>query len=120
MRIRISVPEVVNLIKGIQKNPARIFEIIGMNVQENVGRYLTGLMKAELTHFLERKEYEQKEGETNHRNGDFPLKFCIKSIGEVDVGVPRDRKGEYQTRVLPRGKQYESKIIDSIKYGILK
>jgi len=45
MRIKISVPEVVNLIKEIQGKPGRIFEIIGMNVQKDVGKYLTNLMK---------------------------------------------------------------------------
>jgi putative transposase len=114
MRIKISVPEVVNLIKGIQKNPAKIFEMATMNVQKDVGKYLTSLMKAELTHFLGREEYERTEGEANHRNGDYPRKFCIKGIGEVDVGVPRDRKGEYKTQVLPRGKQYESRIAEDL------
>ena len=52
MRIKISVPEVVNLIKEIQGNPAKVFEIATMNVQKDVGKYLTNLMKAELTHFL--------------------------------------------------------------------
>ena len=114
MRIKISVPEVVNLIKEIQGKPGRIFEIIGMNVQKDVGKYLTNLMKGELTHFLGREEYERTEGETNHRNGDYPRKFCIKGIGEVDVQVPRDRKGEYQTQVLPRGKQYEGRIVEDL------
>lgn len=114
MNIEISVPEVVKLIKDIQGKPGRIFEIIGMNVQEDVGRYLTNLMKAELTHFLGREEYERVAGETNHRNGDYPRKFCIKGIGEVDVKVPRDRNGEYQTRVLPRGKQYEGRIAEDL------
>jgi putative transposase len=56
MRIKISVPEAVNLIKEIQKNPARIFEMATMNVQKDVGEYLTNLIKAELTHFLGREE----------------------------------------------------------------
>ena len=114
MRIKISVPEVVNLIKEIQKNPARVFEIAAMNVQKDVGKYMTNLMKGELTHFLGREEYERTEGETNHRNGDYPRKFCIKGIGEVDVKVPRDRKGEYQTQVLPKGKQYEDRIAEDL------
>ena len=114
MRIKISVPEVVNLIKEIQKNPSRVFEMATMNVQKDVGKYLTNLMKGELTHFLGREEYERLDGETNHRNGDYPRKFCIKGIGEVDVKVPRDRKGEYQTQVLPRGKQYESRIAEDL------
>lgn len=114
MRIRISVPEVVNLIKEIQKEPAKVFEMATMNVQKDVGRYLTNLMKAELTHFLGREEYERTEGETNHRNGDYPRKFCIKGIGEVNVQVPRDRKGQYQTQILPRGKQYEGRIAEDL------
>jgi putative transposase len=114
MRIKISVPEVVNLIKEIQKNPARVFEMATMNVQKDVGRYLTNLMKGELTHFLGREEYERSKGDTNHRNGDYPRKFCIKGIGEVDVKVPRDRNGEYQTQVLPRGRQYESRIAEDL------
>jgi len=71
-------------------------------------------MKAELTHFLGRDEYERKEGATNHRNGDYPRKFCIKGIGPVDVQVPRDRKGDYQTQILPRGKQYENRIAEDL------
>ncbi len=114
MKIKISVPEVVNLIKEIQKNPSRVFEMATMNVQKDVGEYLTNLMKAELTHFLGREEYERMEGKTNHRNGSYPRNFCIKGIGEVDVHVPRDRRGEYQTRVLPRGKQYESRIAEDL------
>jgi len=114
MKIKISVPEVVNLIKEIQKEPAKIFEMATMDVQKDVGKYLTNLMKAELTHFLGREEYERIAGGTNHRNGSYPRNFCIKGIGEVDVQVPRDRKGEYQTRVLPRGRQYESRIAEDL------
>jgi putative transposase len=76
--------------------------------------YLTNLMKAELTHFLGREEYERTEGETNHRNGDYPRKFCIKGIGEVDVQVPRDRKGQYLCLILPWGKQYEGRIAEDL------
>ncbi len=64
MKIKISVPEVVELIKELQSNPTRIFEMIGMNVQKDVGDYLTNLMKAELTHFLGRGEYERGNGES--------------------------------------------------------
>ena len=114
MKIKISVPEVVNLIKELQSNPARIFEMIGMNVQKDVGADLTNLMKAELTHFLGRGEYERGNGDANHRNGSYPRGFCIKGIGEVGVKVPRDRNGEYQTQVLPRGKRYEERITEDL------
>lgn len=114
MKLKISVPEVVELIKELQSNPARIFEMIGMNVQKDVGAYLTNLMKAELTHFLGRGEYQRVNGQSNHRNGSYPRGFCIKGIGEVGVKVPRDRNGNYQTQVLPRGKRYEARITEDL------
>jgi len=114
VEIKISVPEVVSLMKEIQENPARIFEMVTMNVQKDVGTYLTSLMKAELTHILGRAEYERGKGKPNHRNGSYPRNFCIKGIGEVAVNVPRDRNGEYQTQVLPRGKRYEDRIAEDL------
>jgi putative transposase len=114
VEIKISVPEVVSLMKEVQENPARIFEMVTMNVQKDVGEYLTNLMKAELTHFLGREEYERRKGIANHRNGSYPRDFCIKGIGEVAVKVPRDRNGEYRTQVLPRGKRYEDRIAEDL------
>jgi putative transposase len=114
MEIKISVPEVVSLMKELQENPARIFEMVTMNVQRDVGAYLTNLMKAELTHILGREEYERSKGKPNHRNGSYPRNFCIKGIGEVAVNVPRDRNGEYQTQVLPRSKRYEDRIAEDL------
>lgn len=114
MEIKISVPEVVSLIKELQENPSRIFEMATMNVQKDVGNYLTNLMKAELTHMLGREKYERIKGARNHRNGSYPREFCIKGIGEVGVKVPRDRNGEYQTQVLPRGKRYEDRIAEDL------
>lgn len=114
MEIKISVPEVVSLMKELQENPARIFEMVTMNVQKDVGTYLTNLMKAELTHILGREEYERGKGKPNHRNGSYPRNFCIKGIGEVAVNVPRDRNGEYQTQVLPRSKRYEDRIAEDL------
>jgi putative transposase len=114
MEIKISVPEVVSIIKELQENPSRIFEMATMNVQKDVGNYLTNLMKAELTHMLGREKYERIKGTSNHRNGSYPREFCIKGIGEVGVQVPRDRRGEYQTQVLPRGKRYEDRITEDL------
>ena len=34
----------------------------------------------------------------------------LKGFGEVAVDVSRDRKGEYQTQVIPRSQRYEPEI----------
>ena len=114
MELKFSVPELVNLIKEIQEKPSRIFEMMSMNVQKEVGQYLSGLMDAELTHHLGRQRYERLAGRRNHRNGGYQRRFCIKGIGEVGVKVPRDRNVAFQTQVLPKSKQYEERIAEDV------
>ena len=114
VEVKISVPELVNLFKEIQEKPQKIFEMVTMNVQKEVGNYLTNLMDTELTHHMGRQRYERRSEIKNYRNGRYPRKFCIKGIGEVGVQVPRDRNGEYQTQVLPRSKQYEERIAEDL------
>jgi putative transposase len=67
-----------------------------------------------LTKFLGRQPYERAEEEPNHRNGSYRRRFALKGIGEVPVQVPRDRKGDYQTRVIPKSKQYEDELRQDI------
>jgi len=110
MKVEISVPEVVSIFKEIQEQPENIFEMIRVEIRENVGEYLSRLMDMERTQFLGRERYEHGQGEVNHRNGSYPRNFTLKGIGEVQVEVPRDRKGEFETQVIPRSKRYENEL----------
>ncbi len=114
MKMDITVAEVIDLINEIRQQPNNLFEMIRANVKETVGQYLSALMDAELSGFLGRDRYERCEGETNHRNGSYPRKFTLKGIGEVGVRIPRDRKGEFSTEVLPRSKQYEDALREDL------
>ncbi len=119
MRMELTVTEVVDLIKQIRHEPESLFEMIRANVQETVGQYLSKLMDVELTHFLGRGRYERCEGQNNHRNGSYPREFALKGIGEVAVKVPRDRKSEFKTEVLPRSKQYEDALREDMSVMFL-
>ena len=111
MKVEISVPEVVSIFKEIQKQPEKLYEMIRSDIRKTIGQYLSGLMDAELTHFLGRKRYERRQGgDVNHRNGSYERNFTLKGIGEVDLQVPRDRKGAFKTHVIPRGKRYEDAL----------
>jgi len=110
MKVEISVPEAVEIFKEIQEQPENLFNMIRFDIKKTVGEYLTSMMNAELTHFLGRKPYERGGKDDNHRNGSYERDFTLKGIGKVQVNVPRDRKGEYKTQVIPRSKQYEEEI----------
>jgi putative transposase len=114
MKMDISVAEVMELINEIRQKPDSLFEMIRADVKENVGQYLSELMETELSGFLGRSRYERAEGESNHRNGSYGRQFTLKGIGKVKVKVPRDRKGEYSTQVLPRSKQYEDALREDL------
>jgi len=117
MKMEITVAEVFDLINEIKQQPNILFEMIRAKVQETVGQYLSSLMDTELTQFLGREKYERStEEDKNHRNGSYPRKFTLKGIGEVDIGVPRDRKGKYKTEVIPRSKQYEDSIREDLSF----
>jgi putative transposase len=114
VKVEISVSEVVQVFKEIQEQPSKILEMVRVDMPKAVGGYLSEIMRLELTRFLGRQPYERVEEESNHRNGSYPRSFTLKGIGEVAVKVPRDRKGEYQTQVIPKSKQYEDELRQDI------
>ena len=114
VKVEISVAEMVQVFKEIQEQPEKILEMVRADMPQAVGGYLSEIMRLELTKYLGRQPYERAEDESNHRNGSYPRRFTLKGIGEVPVQVPRDRKGEYQTRVIPRSKQYEDELRQDI------
>jgi putative transposase len=114
MKMEITVAEALELINEIRKQPNNLFEMIRADIKESVGGYMSELMDTELTDFLGRKRYERREGNDNHRNGSYDRKYTLKGIGEVAVRVPRDRKGDFETQVIPRSKQYEDVLREDL------
>ena len=115
MKIKISVPEIVTLFKEIKKEPSKLFELIRANIKEQAGNYISELLDIELKDHLKRAKYERSaETDTNYRNGSYSRRFCIKSVGDANITVPRDRKGEYKPKVLPRFKRYEDSIREDL------
>lgn len=114
MKLQVSVTELVDLIKEVQMTPARIFEVLGMDIRKQVGDYLSQLMDVERTQVLGREKYQRTEGSSDHRNGSYERTFCMKGIGEIIVRIPRDREGKFHTQVIPRGKQYEDRIVEDL------
>lgn len=110
MELQVSVSEVVEVFKAIQAQPERLFKMMRVQIRESIGEYLSELMQVELSQVLGRERYERGAGEVNHRNGTYPRRFTLKGIGQVAVKVPRDRKGEFATQIIPRSKQYEDEL----------
>ena len=73
-------------------------------------------LEAELTEELGYSRYDYKNKETeNSRNG-YSSKKLRTSYGEVDVSIPRDRKGEFEPQLL---KKNQTSISQDIEEKIL-
>ncbi len=60
-------------------------------------------LKAELTYDLGYEEGDPSgRGSGNSRNGSYP-KTVLTDIGSVDLDIPRDRNGELEPRLVPKG-----------------
>ena len=80
-----------------------------LSIQKEVGAFLTNLINTELTGHIGRERYERKQGSRDYRNGSYTRIFCIKGIGDVEIRVPRDRDGDFQSQVLPRCQRYDAR-----------
>jgi putative transposase len=110
VKLEITVTEVKEIFKSLHDRPEQFFEMMRLDIPQAVTAYLDTVMRAEMTAWLGRERYQRTEGAVNHRNGSYPRRFTIKGIGDVGLLVPRDRRGEFQSRVLPRYRRYEHEI----------
>ncbi len=80
MELKVSVSEAIALIKEVENVPAKVMKYIGMNVQKEVGAFLSNLMDKELTLHVGRERYERKEGDSDYRNGSLSTPFFFVSF----------------------------------------
>lgn len=57
-----------------------------------------------------------KEGNNsgNSRNGSFPKTVTTENVGDILLNIPRDRNGEFEPIVIPKGQTISDKIEDAI------
>lgn len=97
-------------------------EITGENglMQELQKRLLQVALEAEMTQHLGYKKHE-KAKKPNARNGHFKKK--VKGdFGQIDIKVPRDRKGEFEPQIVKKGQAqftgFDQKIISLYGRGM--
>jgi hypothetical protein len=66
MKLEVTVSEIADIFKEIQERPGQLFEMIRLDIREVVGKYLTAMMNAELTHFLGREPYVRVAEDVDH------------------------------------------------------
>lgn len=76
---------------------------------------LQGLLDTELSNMLEYEKYEhKKEKKENSRNGYCTAKSVQTKLGIIKLKTPRDRNGEFQPIIIPKGENKLGKFEDII------
>ncbi len=115
MKCESNVPEVKKIFKEIMKNPENMFDLLRIDLRRSCERAISELLRSELTGFLERDKYERFVEETglddkNYRNGYYSRNYTAKNIGSLDIKVPRDRLGKFNSDLISKYDRYEKKI----------
>ncbi|EQB86143.1 transposase-like protein [Clostridium punense] len=82
-------------------------DLVGKNglMQKLFGGIIQQFLEAEMEDHLGRERYERQNSiDKNYRNG-YSSKNIKSSFGEVEVNVPRDRKAEFEPKIV---KKYET------------
>ena len=104
------------LVKEILKNGnvKTVFDVESKQKQ-SFGKIIQSMLETEIEEQLGHKKYEYTvENKENYRNG--TTKKKVKSnLGEIELEIPRDRKGEFEPVIVPK----HSRDISNIEQQII-
>lgn len=104
------------LVKEILKNGdvKTVFDVES-KLKKSFGKIIQSILESEMEEQLGHKKYEYtEENKENYRNGTSKKK--VKSnLGEIELEIPRDRKGEFEPVIVPK----HSRDISNIEQQII-
>ncbi|BBE30376.1 IS256 family transposase [Tepiditoga spiralis] len=89
-------------------------------IKELVGPLIQGMLEAELEDELGYGKYDKENKKTDNSRNGYSSKRVRTSVGEMELKIPRDRKGEYEPKIVPKYKKDISDIEGRIigMYGL--
>lgn len=102
---QLNIPEID--LNAELKNCKNMEDLVGKNglMQRLFGNIIQQFLEAEMEDHLGREKYDRfSDDDKNYRNGYSPKKIKT-SFGEVNIDVPRDRKAEFEPKIV---KKYET------------
>lgn len=83
-------------------------------LKDLLGDTLQGMLEAEMDAKLGYSKYNYKDKDTDDSRNGYSKKTVISSLGEIDLDIPRDRKGEFEPQVVKKNQTDISNIEDQV------
>jgi Transposase and inactivated derivatives len=110
------ITEAGEIFNEIMKNPGKMFEMFRIDIKRACENAIERVIAMELTAYLGREKYERSRGKhKNYRNGSYSRSFTAKGIGTLNLDVPRDRDGQFHSKVIKRYERYEEEIAHDVQ-----
>lgn len=96
-------------------------------LKDLLGDTLQGMLEAEMDQKLGYSKYDYQHKATDDSRNGYSKKTVTSSLGEIDLDIPRDRKGEFEPqivrknqtdRILPIAKEWQNRPLEK-KYAIV-
>ena len=100
----------------LQESNISSMEDIQNLFKETIAEFMENGLDAELDEELGYSKYDYRNKETDNSRNGHSSKTLKTSFGEVEVSVPRDRKGEFEPQLL---KKHQTSISQDIEEKIL-
>ena len=77
---------------------------------------LEGVLDEELNEELGYSKYDYRNKETDNSRNGYSKKTMHTSYGDMDIAIPRDRKGEYEPQLIPK---YQNTVTQDMEEKII-
>ena len=83
-------------------------------LKDLLGDTLQGMLEAEMDQKLGYSKYDYQNKETDDSRNGYSKKTVTSSLGEIDLDIPRDRKGEFEPQIVRKNQTDISNIEDQV------
>ena len=94
-------------------NPKDASDVQDM-LKDLLGDTLQGMLEAEMDEKLGYSKYDYRNKETDDSRNGYSKKTVTSSLGEIDLDIPRDRKGEFEPQAVKKNQTDISGIEDQV------
>lgn len=105
IKVEVSLPEAVKAIKKFRENRVLALNALSSDIRTSAKQALETLLETEMSLFL-----GQPDQTGNKRNGYEEKDYTLKGIGTMRLRVPRDRKYQFQSSVVPSSERIDPRI----------
>lgn len=107
----------------LKENPLKGMNDINELVKELISQVIEKGLESEMEEELGYSKYDYKNKDTDNSRNGYSAKTLSTSFGEMDIDVPRDRKGEFDPQIIQKHQtilpnDIEEKIISMYAKGM--